>query len=87
MWPAVTRAPQSPLSVGASLFPPATPFLMLLRLALEERPPAWQVALGVGLTLLTTIFIVWAAGKIVRTGLLMQGKGVTLAELFRWVKA
>ena len=87
MWPAVTRAPQSPLSVGASLFPPATPFLMLLRLALEERPPAWQVALGVGLTLLTTIFIVWAAGKIVRTGLLMQGKGITLAELFRWVKA
>ena len=39
MWPAVTRAPQSALSVGASLFPPATPFLMLLRLALEERPP------------------------------------------------
>jgi ABC-2 type transport system permease protein len=87
MWPAVTRAPQSALSVGASLFPPATPFLMLLRLALEERPPVWQVALGVGLTVLTTIFIVWAAGKIVRTGLLMQGKGITFSELFRWVKA
>ncbi len=87
MWPAIARAPQSALSVAASLFPPATPFLMLLRLALEERPPVWQVALSVGLTLLTTIFIVWAAGKIVRTGLLMQGKGITLAELFRWVRA
>lgn len=87
MWPAVTRAPQSALSVGASLFPPATPFLMLLRLALEERPPAWQVALSVGLTVLTTILIVWAAGKIVRTGLLMQGKGITFSELFRWVRA
>ncbi len=87
MWPAVTRAPQSALSVGASLFPPATPFLMLLRLALEERPPTWQVALAVTLTLLTTIFIVWAAGRIVRTGLLMQGKGITFAELFRWVRA
>jgi ABC-2 type transport system permease protein len=87
MWPVVTRAPQSTLSVGASLFPPATPFLMLLRLALEERPPVWQVALGVGLTVLTTILIVWAAGKIVRTGLLMQGKGVTFAELVRWVRA
>ncbi len=87
MWPAVTRAPQSMLSIGASMFPPATPFLMLLRLALEERPPLWQVAGSVVLTLLTTIFIVWAAGKIVRTGLLMQGKGVTMRELLRWVRA
>lgn len=87
MWPAITRAPQSALSVGASLFPPATPFLMLLRLALEERPPVWQVALSVALTLLTTLLIVWAAGKIVRTGLLMQGKGVGLRELVRWVRA
>jgi ABC-2 type transport system permease protein len=87
MWPAITRAPQSMLSVGASLFPPATPFLMLLRLALEERPPVWQVALSVALTLLTTVLIVWAAGKIVRTGLLMQGKGVGFRELVRWVRA
>lgn len=87
MWPAITRAPQSALSVGASLFPPATPFLMLLRLALEERPPAWQVGLSVALTILTTLLIVWAAGKIVRTGLLMQGKGVGLRELARWVRA
>jgi ABC-2 type transport system permease protein len=87
MWPAITRAPQSMLSVGASLFPPATPFLMLLRLALEERPPFWQVGLSVVLTVLTTLLIVWAAGKIVRTGLLMQGKGVGFRELARWVRA
>jgi ABC-2 type transport system permease protein len=87
MWPAVARAPQSALSVGASMFPPATPFLMLLRLALEERPPVWQVAGSVALTLVTTVLIVWAAGKIVRTGLLMQGKGVGLRELVRWVRA
>ncbi len=87
MWNAVTRAPQSALAVGASLFPPATPFLMLLRLALEERPPAWQVALSVVLTVVTMLAIVWAAGRIVRTGLLMQGKGVSMAELWRWVRA
>jgi ABC-type Na+ efflux pump permease subunit len=87
MWPAVTRAPQSLLSVGASMFPPATPFLMLLRLALEDRPPVWQVVVSVALTLLTTVLIVWAAGKIVRTGLLMQGKGITIGELVRWVRA
>ncbi len=86
-WSLVTRAPQSAFAVGASLFPPATPFLMLLRLALPERPPAWQVAAGVLLTLLATVAVVWAAGRIVRTGLLMQGKGVTVGEMWRWIRA
>ncbi len=81
MWPAVTRAPQSMIAVAASLFPPSTPFLMLLRLALEERPPVWQVALSVVLTVAATVLVVFAAGKIVRTGLLMQGKGITFGEL------
>ena len=85
MWTAITRAPQSALAVGASMFPPATPFLMLLRLALEERPPAWQVGLSVILTLLCMLAIVWAAGRIVRTGLLMQGKGVSVREILRWI--
>lgn len=86
-WTLVTRAPQSAFAVGASLFPPATPFLMLLRLAMPERPPAWQVGLGVTLTLVTMLAIVWAAGRIVRVGLLMQGKAVSLGELWHWVRA
>ena len=86
-WTLVTRAPQSAFAVGVSLFPPATPFLMLLRLALPERPPAWQVVLGMLLTLAATMAVVWAAGRIVRTGLLMQGKGVSLGEMWRWIRA
>jgi ABC-type Na+ efflux pump permease subunit len=86
-WTMVAKAPQSAFSVGASLFPPATPFLMLLRLALPERPPAWQVALGVALTLAATALVVWAAGRIVRVGLLMQGKAVRLGELWQWIRA
>lgn len=86
-WTLIARAPQSAFAIGASLFPPATPFLMLLRLALPERPPSWQVVLGMLLTLAATAWIVWAAGRIVRTGLLMQGKGVTLGEMWRWIRA
>ena len=86
-WTLVARAPQSAFAVGASLFPPATPFLMLLRLALPERPPSWQVILGMLLTLVATMAVVWAAGRIVRTGLLMQGKGVSLLEMWKWVRA
>jgi len=87
VWMAVLRNPSSPLAVGLSLFPPASPFLMLMRIALRPAPPAWQVALAVVLTSLTTLFCVWAAAKIFRTGLLMQGKAPSYAELARWVLA
>jgi len=87
VWTAVLKNPGSPLSVGMSLFPPASPFLMLMRRALRPAPPAWQVALSVVLTTLTAMAIVWAAGKIFRTGLLMQGKPPSFTELARWVMA
>ncbi len=86
-WTAVLRAPDSPLAVGLSLFPPATPFLMLLRMALRPAPPAWQVLLSVVLIGLTVIAAVWAAGKIFRIGILMHGKSATVREMIRWVRA
>ncbi len=87
VWTAVLRNPASPLSVGMSLFPFATPFLMLMRLGLQPSPPVWQVVLSVVLTTATAILCVWAAGKIFRTGLLMQGKPPSLREMARWVVA
>jgi ABC-type Na+ efflux pump permease subunit len=87
VWVAVVQNPSSSLSVGMSLFPPATPFLMLLRMALRPAPPIWQVGLSVVLTIATVVACVWAAGKIVRVGLLMQGKAPSFAELGRWVVA
>jgi ABC-2 type transport system permease protein len=69
-WFAIINAPESPISVGLSLVPTASPFLMLLRIMLPPGPPA-----------------VYAAGKIFRTGLLMQGKAATFGEMWRWVRA
>jgi ABC-type Na+ efflux pump permease subunit len=85
VWSAVLKNPASPLSVGMSLFPPASPFLMLMRMVLKPSPPPWQVVLAVVLTTATAIVIVWAAGKIFRTGLLMQGKPPSFVELAKWV--
>jgi ABC-2 type transport system permease protein len=87
VWVPVVLYPSSALAVGLSLFPPATPCLMLLRLALHPSPPAWQVALSVALTLATALASVWAGGKVFRTGLLMQGKAPNFRELARWVLA
>ena len=39
------------------------------------------------LTTLTAIGCVYAAGKIFRTGLLMQGKAATFGEMWKWVRA
>jgi ABC-2 type transport system permease protein len=87
VWIAILKDPSSPLSVGLALFPPASPFLMLMRMAMQPAPPAWQVVLSIVLSTLTALFCVWAAAKIFRTGLLMQGKSPTYRELSRWVLA
>jgi ABC-2 type transport system permease protein len=81
------NAPDSPVSLALSLFPTATPFLMLLRIAIAPGPPMWQILLSVVLTGATAVALVHAAGKIFRTGLLMQGKAPTLGEMWKWVRA
>ena len=85
-WPVVVRAPDSTLSVVLSLIPFMTPILMFLRMSVL-MPPVWQIALSVVLTALTSIAAVYAAGKIFRTGLLMQGKAATFGEMWKWVRA
>lgn len=84
VWTSVLKNPSSPLSVGMSLFPTASPFLMLMRMAMQPTPPAWQVVLSVVLTTLTALACVWIGGRIFRTGLLMQGKTPTIAEMAKW---
>ena len=86
-WFAIINAPDSPMSVGLSLFPTNAPFLMLLRIAIAPGPPLWQIVLSVVLTAVTAVALVHAAGKIFRTGLLMQGKAATLGEMWKWVRA
>jgi ABC-2 type transport system permease protein len=81
----MAESPSSPMAVALSMFPPATPLAMLLRVALHPAPPVWQVVVAALLTLLTTAACVLAAGRIFRLGLLMQGKSASLAQMFRWV--
>lgn len=84
---AVIRSPDSPLAVGMSMFPTVTPFIMMLRLAIPPGPPLWQVGVSVAIVLATTLLLVWAAGRIFRVGILMQGKAPTLPEVLKWIRA
>jgi ABC-2 type transport system permease protein len=80
----VIREPGSTLSLAMSLFPPATPMLMIIRQTVPPGIPLWQPLLGVALVLLTSLVCVFAAGRIFRVGILMQGKGAKISEMFRW---
>lgn len=83
----VLRAPDGTLATVLSLIPTAAPFLMILRISLQPGPPTWQIVASVALMAGTVTLVVWAAGKIFQTGLLMQGKSATMAEMLRWVTA
>jgi ABC-2 type transport system permease protein len=85
-WFAILNAPDSPMSIGLSLFPTAAPFLMLLRIMIPPGPPVWQIVLAVVIAAVTTVAAVYAAGRIFRTGLLMQGKAATFGEMWKWVR-
>jgi ABC-2 type transport system permease protein len=81
------RAPESGLVVGMSMFPTVTPFIMMMRLAIPPGPPIWQVVASVAIVLASTMFLVWAAGRIFRVGILMQGKAPNLPEVLKWIRA
>jgi ABC-2 type transport system permease protein len=83
----ILRAPDGMFATVLSMLPTAAPFLMMLRISMQPGPPLWQVALSVALMLATVVLFAWAAGRIFRTGLLMQGKSASFAEMIRWVRA
>ena len=55
------------------------------RQAVPPGIPLWQPILGVCLVLLTTALCVYAAGRIFRVGILMQGKGANPGQMLKWV--
>jgi ABC-2 type transport system permease protein len=80
----VLKEPQSGLATWLSFFPPFTPTLMLLRQSTPGGVPAWQPWGGLAGLLAVTLLSVWAAGRIFRVGILMQGTPPRLGNFVRW---
>jgi len=80
----VLRQPNGMLATVMSLVPPFTPILMLLRQAMPNGVPAWQPWVGLAGVLVFAAATVWAASRIFRVAILMQGKPPRLAEMVRW---
>ncbi|HWP39451.1 MAG TPA: ABC transporter permease [Tepidisphaeraceae bacterium] len=81
----LVQDPGSGLAVAVSLFPFSAPMAMMARLAVPPGVPTWQLIGSAMLVVLTTLAVVWAAGRIFRVGILMQGQAARLPELARWI--
>lgn len=80
----VMNNPDGPLGVWLSIIPFTSPVAMIARI--PYGVPGWQIALSIGLLLVTTIFMIFLAGKIYRVGILMYGNKATLKELWKWIR-
>jgi len=76
--------PDGPLGFWLSIIPFTSPVAMIARIPFGV--PAWQIALSIALLLMTTIFMIFVAGKIYRVGILMYGNKATLKEIWKWIK-
>jgi ABC-2 type transport system permease protein len=81
----VLRDPDGSVAIVGSFVPLSAPMLMIARLSSPGGVAWWQPAVAAVGVLATALACVWAAGRVFRVGLLMQGKGVKLGDLARWI--
>lgn len=74
--------PDSPLFVFFTLFPMTAALTYMLRFPFTAIP-TWQIILSIVLLLLATLMIIWAASKVFRWALLLEGKRPNPGTLLR----
>jgi len=87
------QEPDSTIAVVLSLIPFFTPTMMILRLNFMgadsftfSNPIIPEAFLGLAITIVTSIAVIWITAKVFRVGILMYGKRPTLPEIFKWIK-
>ncbi len=76
--------PESSLSFWCSMIPLTSPIVMMARIPFGV--PIWQIAVSMGLMLITFFGFVWMAAKVYRTGILMYGKKTSWKEMWKWLR-
>ncbi len=78
-------APDGPLAVVLSIFPPTAPLAMVMRTAITDVPFV-QLAASMVLLALTVAFTMWLAGRVFRVNTLLSGQMPKLRDLPRLVR-
>ena len=81
----VLQNPNSMIVKVLSYIPVLTPSVMVLRVSIQ-MPSTWEILATVALMIVSTIAMMWVAGKIFRIAILSYGKRPNLRELFQWVR-
>ena len=81
----VIQSPSSTLGTVLSIIPFFAPMLMLARVVISD-PSAWQVALSIGLLIVSIYGVILFSARVFRVGVLMYGKRPSLREIFRWFR-
>jgi ABC-2 type transport system permease protein len=81
----VLKSPSGTLAMVLSFAPPTTPAFMILRMNIPPGIPTWQPMVGILGVLAFTAVCVFAAGRIFRVGILLQGKPPKFLEMMGWV--
>jgi ABC-2 type transport system permease protein len=85
LWMPIVQNPNGMLATIAGFVPPATPFVMILRLTAATEPiPLWQTIASIVWGFACAFGMLWLAARIFRVGVLMQGKPPTPRELVKW---
>jgi len=77
------KNPEGPIAFWFSMIPFTSPVVMMARIPFGV--PTWQIVLSMFLLIITFVGMVWVAGKIYRTGILMYGKKPSWKELGKWL--
>jgi ABC-2 type transport system permease protein len=80
----VLNDPEGSLAFWLSIIPLTSPIVMMVRVPFIGHF-SWEIALSMGIMVISFLGAVWIAGRIYRTGILMYGKKVSYKELGKWL--
>ena len=81
----VLQNPQGPLAKAFTYFPLTTPMTAVLRLGIPPGMPLGEKVAAAALALVTTLALIWLAGRVFRFGMLHTDKAAAMRDMVRWV--
>lgn len=80
----VMSNPSGPVAMWLSMIPLTSPVIMMVRIPFGV--PWTEVILSALLLIAGFVLTTWLASRIYRTGILMYGKKISYAELWKWIR-
>jgi ABC-2 type transport system permease protein len=85
VWFYIAQRPEGTMARTLSMIPFTIPTVMMLRIGLQT-PPGGEIAISIGVMLVSIPIVMWASVRVFRTGILMYGKKPRLREIIRWIR-